>query len=213
MSVLRTFAVAATAVVVTVPIAGATAAQAGGTHHASSAHHATTDKRGASYIALTGGKTTLALYKSTADALTSLGVSVTPVSEAKAGAAGISFPIQGGLINAKTLRGKITHAGGLTFAAGSTSVTVRDFTVRTTKPRVLTAWVDGLNVRVPLLNVNLAKAKIALTKKHLTVTRIKTTLTKTAAGALNATFGVTAFKAGMPIGKVTVSAAAKVLHR
>jgi hypothetical protein len=207
MSLRRTLTAAAAAVLTLGLVAGTSAAQAGSTHH-----RATASKAGATYIALKGGKTTLALYPATADALTSLGVSVTPVSEAKAGAAGISFPIQGGLINAKTLAGKITHSGGLTFAAGGTSVTVRDFTVRTTKPRVLTAWVDGLNVRVPLLNVNLKKAKIDLTKRHLTVTRIKTTLTKTAADALNATFNVTAFTAGLPIGKVTVSASSKLLR-
>ena len=55
------------------------------------------------------------------------------MSEAKAGKAGISFPIQGGLINAKTLAGNITHSGGLTFAAGGKSLTIRDFEVSTTQ--------------------------------------------------------------------------------
>lgn len=212
MSVLRTFAVAATAVVVTVPIAGATAAQAGGTHHASSAHHATADKRGATYIVLTGGRTTLALDKKTAAALTSNGVTVAPVSEAKAGKAGISFPIQGGLINAKTLGGNITHSGGLVFTAGGKSLTIRDFTVSTTK-KTLTAWVDEVGARIPVLNLKLGKAKVKATAKHLTVSNIHVTLQKGAAQALNGYFATSLFKGGLPVGKVTVSAAAKVLHR
>ncbi len=211
MSVLRTFAVAATAVVVTVPIAGATAAQAGGTHHAS-AHHATADKGGAKYIVLTGGKTTLALDKKTAAALTSNGVTVAPVSEAKAGKAGISFPIQGGLINAKTLGGNITHSGGLVFTAGGKSLTIRDFTVSTTK-KTLTAWVDEVGARIPVLNLKLGKAKVKATAKHLTVSNIHVTLQKGAAQALNGYFATSLVKGGLPVGKVTVSAAAKVLHR
>ena len=211
MSVLRTFAVAATAVVVTVPIAGATAAQAGSTHQAS-AHHATADQRGATFIALTGGKTTLTLDKNTAAALTGAGVAVSPVSEAKAGAAGILFPIQGGLINAKTLAGTITHSGGLKFTAGGKSLTIRDFTVSTSK-KTLTAWVDEVGARIAVLNVKLGKAKVKLTAKHLTISRIQTTLTKGAADALNGYFATSLFAGGLPVGKVVVSASSKVLHR
>ncbi len=212
MSVLRTLAVAATTVVVTVPIAGATAAQAGSTHHASSAHHATADKRGATFLVLTGGRTTLALDKGTAAALTSNGVTVAPVSEAKAGKAGIAFPIQGGLINARTLAGRITHSGGLTFAAGGKSLTIRDFEVSTTK-KTLTAWVDEVGARIPVLNLKLGKAKVSGTAKHLTVKGIRATLQKGAAQALNGYFSTSLFKGGLPVGKVQVSASVKVLHR
>lgn len=210
MSVLRTLAIAATAVVVTVPIAGATAAQAGTAHHQASAHHAA--KKGATYLALTGGATRLTLDKNTAAALADNSVSVAPVAEAKAGKKGISFPIQGGLLNAKTLSGSITHCGGLVFTAGGKSLTIRDFEVTPSK-KTLTAWVDEVGARIPVLNLQLGKAKIKATSKHLTVSGIQTTLKKGAAQALDGYFSTQLFTGGLPVGKVLVSASAKVLHR
>lgn len=210
MSVLRTLAVTATAVVVTIPIAGATAAQAGSTHH--QARPAAAAKAGPTYLVLTGGKTRLTLDKKTAAALTANGVTVAPVSEAKAAAAGISFPIQGGLINARTLAGTITHSGGLVFTAGGKSLTIRDFKVSTGK-KTLTAWVDEVGARIPVLNLKLGKAKVKATAKHLTVSNISATLQKGAAQALNGFFSTTLFTGGLPVGKVLVSASSKVLHR
>ena len=63
------------------------------------------------------------------------------------------------MINAKTLGGTITHSGGLTFAAGGKSLTIRDFEVSTTK-KTLTAWVDEVGARIPVLNLKLGKAKV-----------------------------------------------------
>lgn len=203
---IRTLVVAATAVAVTLPFAGATAALAGSSHHAS-AHH-----RGATYVVLTGGATTLALDKKTAEVLTSNGVAVAPVSEAKAGKAGIAFPIQGGLINAKTLAGNITHSGGLSFTAGGKTLTIRDFEVSTGK-KTLTAWVDEVGARIPVLNLKLGKAKVKATAKHLSVKNISATLQKGAAQALNGYFSTTLFKGGLAVGKVQVSASSKLLHR
>ena len=212
MSVRRTaLAAAATAVGVALSVAGTSAAQAGSTHH-SAAAHSTTARAGTTYLALTGGKTTLALNSGTAAALTGAGVTVTPASEATAGSAGISFPIQGGLINAKTLGGSVTHSGGLTFTAGGQSLTIRDFTVNTSK-KILTAWVDELDARVAVLDVNLAKAKVKATSKRLTITNVRTTLKQGVADALNGYFSTTLFTGGLKIGTVSVSAPIKVLHR
>jgi len=215
MSVRRTAtatAAATAALAVALSVAGTSAAQAGSTHHSAGAHHATADRAGTTYIALTGGKTTLALDKNTAAALTSNGVSVNPVAEAKASKAGISFPIQGGLINAKTLGGTITHSGGLVFSAGGKSLTIRDFEVSTSK-KTLTAWVDEVGARIPVLNLKLGKAKVKATAKHLTVSGIRATLQKGAAQALNGYFSTSLIKGGLPVGKVQVSASVKVLHR
>jgi hypothetical protein len=210
MSVRRTaLAAAATALGVALSVAGTSAAQAGSTHHSAAAHSA---RAGATYLVPTGGKTTLALNAGTASALTGAGVTVAPASSATAGSAGISFPIRGGYINAKTLGGKITHSGGLTFSAGGKSLTIRDFTVNTSK-KVLTAWVDELNTRVQVLNVNLAKAKVKVTSKRLTITNVRTTLQQGVADALNAYFSTTLFSGGLKIGTVSVSAPIKVLHR
>ena len=212
MSVRRTaLAAAATALGVALSVASTSAAQAGSTHHTAAAH-ATSDRGGATYLALTGGKTRLSLNANTAAALTGAGVTVAPASEASAGSAGIAFPIQGGLINAKTLAGKITHSGGLTFTAGGKSLTIRDFTVNTST-KTLSAWVDELGARVAVLNVKLGKAKITATSKRLTITNIKTTLKQGVADALNGYFSTSLFSGGLPIGTVAVSAPIKVLHR
>src|SRR3954454_16597088 len=77
-------------------------------HSAAAARTATT------YIVPTGGVTMLKLADATAAALAQNGVKVRLASEARMTHSGIAFPITGGLINAKTLAGRITHIGGLT---------------------------------------------------------------------------------------------------
>jgi hypothetical protein len=67
--------------------------------------------------------TTLALDPGTAQALTSLGVSVAPLAPASAGASGMAFPITGGVVAAKTLVGQIRHSGGRELSRGSTRST------------------------------------------------------------------------------------------
>lgn len=186
-------------------LVGATAlgpATAGTTHPAARGH--------VTYVAFEGGKTTLALNKKTAQVLTDNGVSVTPVSEAKVTQGGIAFPIQGGMVKAKTLAGKITHSGGLNFSAGGKDLTIRDFTVNT-KKGTLTAWVEQVGKRLTILDLSLAKAKVHLTKKQVTVKNVRATLDKGAAAALNAYYGVSLFKGGLKIGVATVAGKIKVL--
>ena len=179
---------------------------------ASAAGHATTsDRAGATYVVLKGGKTTLALNPGTAKVLSDNGISVAPASEARVTSAGIAFPIQGGLINAKTLAGKVTHSGGLTFSAGGKDLTIRDFTINTAK-KSLTAFVDQVGARVPVLDLNLNKAKVQVTKKHLTVSNVKAKLTSGAAAALNSYYSTSLFQGGLKIGTATVSASSKILR-
>jgi Htaa len=197
------FAAAATgcALVLTGSALGVTSAAA---HPATPSHHAA-KHRPATLIVFTGGVTMLRLAPSTASALTSNGVSVAPVSEAKVVPSGIAFPIQGGVINAKTLAGTITHDGGLSFTAGGKSLTIRDFTVSTTKG-TLSAYVDQAKARIKVLDLSLAKAKIAAHPHKLVVTKITATLDAAAAGALNDYFSTTLFTKGLAIGTVRVSA-------
>lgn len=167
---------------------------------------------GATYVALKGGSTTLRLNAATAQVLTDNGISVTPASEARVRKGGIAFPVQGGLLNAKTLAGRVTHSGGLTFTAGGKDLTIRDFTINTRKKQ-LSAYVDEAGARVPVLNLNLAKAKVKVTKKHLTVSHVRARLTAAAAGALNSYYSTDLFKGGLKIGTATLRASIKVLHR
>ena len=76
-----------------------------------------------------GGATTLKLASSTARALDGLGVAVSPLSPAKAGRSGVSFPVSGGAVDPATGAGTIEHRGGLRLRAGSTKVDLRNFKI------------------------------------------------------------------------------------
>ncbi|OJY47565.1 MAG: hypothetical protein BGP03_33070 [Pseudonocardia sp. 73-21] len=151
------------------------------------------------------GRTVLVLDAGTAGVLTANGVEVAPIAGAYASGKGIAFPIVGGSLDRKTAAGVIYHRGGLKFSAGTKSLSVQDFTIDTTKG-VLTARVSGTTTRVPLLNLDASGVSIRGGWKSLTVSGVHGTLTKEAAAALNSTFGVTLFKAGIPIGTATVKA-------
>ncbi len=152
-----------------------------------------------------GGVTMLKLDAGTAKALTSHGVSVKPASEARPGASGIVFPIRGGSVQASNLHGYITHDGGLTFAAGGKSLTIRDFTVATAQG-TLNAYVDEVGARITVLNLSLAHAKVSAGRGTLGVTNVKATLNAGAAKALDGYFGTTLFTPGLAIGTVRISA-------
>lgn len=149
------------------------------------------------------GSTTLKLDPGAAGALQSLGVSVAPVGPATAGPDGVSFPITGvsGSVWPPTLR--IAHSGGLRLSAGATSVDLTDYTiVLGSKPRLI-ATVGG--ARVAILNLSLKNARISATSRYLRVGPVRASLTADAAGALNATFGVSAFTEGLVLGDATVA--------
>jgi hypothetical protein len=155
-------------------------------------------------LKFTGGKTTLALAPGAADALASLGVSVSPLKPARAGEGGIAFPITSGRADAKTLAGAIRHSGGLRLAKGDTVVDLRRFTIRLDDAPDLTAAIGGS--RVSILDLDLSGAKIDAGKRRVTVSGVKATLTAAAADALNSAFGTTAFAEGLEIGTAKVSA-------
>jgi hypothetical protein len=155
-------------------------------------------------LKFTGGKTTLALAPGAADALASLGVSVSPLKPARAGEGGIAFPITSGRADARTLAGSIRHSGGLRLAKGDTVVDLRRFTIRLDDAPDLTAAVGGS--RLSILDLDLSGATIDAGKRRVTVSGVKATLTAAAADALNSALGTTAFAEGLEIGTATVSA-------
>lgn len=159
-------------------------------------------------IVFEAGDTSLALDAGAAAALTSFGVSVAPVDPAFAKPDGsVAFPIVGGAVRTATLAGFIAHRGGLTFSAeDGTELTVTDFVIDTTRG-ILTARVgDG---RVDLLKLDLSAPAVAVDGDRVTVGNVGASLTKTAADALNATFGVTAFTEGLKLGVATVNGEAR----
>ena len=151
--------------------------------------------------ALAGGATTLALDPGFAAALTSLGVSATPVGVASAGTTGIAFPVTTGRVD-DDLEGKVRHVGGLRLAAGGVAVTATDFVVDTRRG-VLTALVGG--ERIALLDLSLAGASVSTAGNGVTVSGVAADLTSGAAAALNAAFGVTALSDATKVGTATVA--------
>jgi len=154
---------------------------------------------------LAGGTTTLSLDPAAVSALGSLGVGVTPIGPAKANGGGIAFPITGGDIHPSTAIGRIQHSGGLRLSAGGKRLDVTRFNVRIAGEAFLTANVGG--ARVKLLTLDTSKAKVGRKGFDTTVSGVGVALTGTAARALNATFGVRAFRTGLRLGTVKVDAA------
>lgn len=149
------------------------------------------------------GNTTLALDPGAASALTSLGVSVSPVAPASAGPDGVSFPITGvaGRLFPPSL--SINHSGGLALSAGATTVALTDYTIVLGKSPNLIATVNG-GPRVSILKLDLSRSRIGFSGRYLTVGPVTASLTAAAAGALNGAFGVSAFTEGLVLGSATV---------
>jgi hypothetical protein len=161
-------------------------------------------------VRLTGGQTTLTTAPGIAAALLSHGIvplATLPGTEgASAGTSGIavtfSFPVTGGSVNLKQLTGTIGHSGGIVFIAPASGkqIAVSDFVINL-KQKLLTAIVNGNpKERVPLLSLSLAHAKVTASKHAVRVSGIVTRLTKTAASALDATFGTRLFTPGLELG-------------
>lgn len=160
---------------------------------------------GTAQVTLQTAATRVTLDPGTAGVLTKLGVSVAPEGDAKAGASTIQFPVTnaGGKIS---LTAPITHSGGLTFTGGGKSLTVGDFTI---DPKAGLLYAERTPVgRLPLFKVDLSAATTETPGVQVVLSGAKLSLTADAAGALNSTFGVTAFAADLAIGTAQVVAVA-----
>ena len=157
---------------------------------------------------IAGGSTTVTLDPSTAQVLQQNGVTVAPVAPATANTNGgnvaVSFPVTGGeafIFPANDLpyvRGDVTHSGGLTFSAGSKSLTATAFIVNP-GTSLLTANVGGKEV--PLFELDGHNLKIGSDSSGSpTLDGTVVRLSPQAADALNSTFGVSLFKEGIPVG-------------
>ncbi len=179
-------------------------------------YDARTDKVAA--ISRLGGKrTAVKLDSGTASALQQLGVSVTPVGSATfdGGTSTVAFPITGGFAAIHSdltyqpgyIAGSVIHqASGLKFTKGSRSLEVTDFVVDPGNS-LLTATAGG-KPGVPLLFLDGTNVQVSQEGPDVVLDGTVAKLTDTAASALNTTFGVTAFQAGMPLGVVNLVASA-----
>ena len=153
-------------------------------------------------ITVTGKNTILVLDASTAQALKNAGVAVSPVSPATtASSGGITFPITGGTLTQASLKGTITHSGGLKFTHSGKSATATNFVLNTTTG-VLSATVYGK--QVPLLAVNLSKMARTTSGSEIVATGITSTIETSAAVLLDAKLVVKVFTKGLPIGALSV---------
>jgi hypothetical protein len=112
------------------------------------------------------------------------------------------FPVTGGHVSLNPLGGRIRHRGGILFSdpKNGKKIAVSNFTISLTH-QVLTGIVNGNpHARVPLFRLGLAHATLHAHRHWVTAHGIVLRLTKTAAKALDATFGTTLFKAGLVIG-------------
>lgn len=179
-------------------------------------YNATTDKVTA-ISRLAGKSTSVTLDPATAKALSSLGVAVAPAGSATfdAKTSTVSFPITGGFasihsdLNYKPgyIAGTVIHqASGLKFSKGDKSIVVSDFVVDPGNS-ILTATAGG-KPGIPLLELDGNAVKVGSAGSDVTLDGTVAKLTPTGASALNSTFGVTAFKAGLPLGVVHLVASA-----
>lgn len=157
------------------------------------------------------GRTSVKLSGDLVSALQSLGVKPGTVDPSKLRGGSVNFPVTGGAIDLKSIKGEIIHSGGLTLTAGQSQVRIQAFIIDTTGTApVLTGLVTvngALLGRVPLFDINLAGGSINANHGMLTITGVTLTLDKTAAAALNQVFNVKAFTPGFPIGTAKVIAA------
>jgi hypothetical protein len=146
------------------------------------------------------GTTSVALNADTLALVTSLGVEVTTVAPASLDASTLTarFPIVGGETDDVTgALTRIAHSGGLRFTSGSTFLELTDFVIDLRTPPTLFAQVAGVDDEVPLFDITLS-------------TPPQLFLSEAAAAALNDTFRVSSFAAGVPIGTATIDATAPV---
>jgi hypothetical protein len=85
---------------------------------------------------VTGGTTTITASTGAAQALAANHITVTALAPATASGTTFTFPISGGRVNAKTLRGFIVVRGGVALSGGTRTIDLRRPTVISTKSGV-----------------------------------------------------------------------------
>jgi hypothetical protein len=176
---------------------------------AAPAHQVTARQAAAAAVPLRGGQTAVTTAPGIAAALLGHGIvpiATLPGTEGARTSPSVTvrfvFPVTGGSVSLKPLAGRILHRGGILFlnVTNGKKIALSNFTINL-GTRVLTGIVNGNpNARVPVFTLGLAHATLKVHKHVVSARGVVLRLTKTAAGALDATFGTTLFKAGMVIG-------------
>jgi hypothetical protein len=151
-------------------------------------------------VKLAGTTTTLTLSDAAQQTLTDAGVTVTPLAPATAPtSSSYSFPVVRGKIAAKRRLGFAIHKGGLKLSTSAKQVTVRRLVAFGGRRAYVTARIG--RAQVALLRLSQVKLGGAA------ILTAKASLTKTGARLLGRFLDSDRFKAGMPVGTVTVATA------
>jgi hypothetical protein len=163
------------------------------------------------------GATALKLDRKTAKALAGLGVAVTPINGASVKKGAVNFPITGGSLDPKVVSpAAIRHGGGLQFKAGKTRLRLQNFNIRVNSAGASLSAAAG-GARLTTATLDLRNAKITRPSRGgpsiigTRVSGVRVLLSRQAASALNRTFKVNAFKAGLRLGTATVNAVPREL--
>src|SRR5205085_6107319 len=74
------------------------------------------------------GDTRLRIGQKAGQALTNLGITITPIKPSRVGSGGVAFPITSGSVDPKLVDGAlVNHSGGLRLAKGRTKVELKNF--------------------------------------------------------------------------------------
>ena len=172
-------------------------------------------------VRVTGGTTQLALSSGTASALSSGGITLTPVAPATASGSTLTFPITHGRLNPTTLHGRVVHSGALTISNGTRTYVLRRLTiVSDAKAVTLRAAFRGSTMRACHRAGRHHRNLRCVSTYHSGTARIATLSGVTASGSsvtgtadlttfsadlLNRLAGKQIVTAGAPIGTVTVT--------
>jgi hypothetical protein len=201
---------------------GATAANASPSVHLAAAKSSSIPAPVAAVPAVLGGNTAVALDANFLKALTSLGLTPSTYGTAKLTGSDISFPITGGAVtywNPKGsyrpyVQGLLTHQGsGLTLTAGSTAVTLSDFTVNPGNSKLYgDVAVNGKTAATQayLFSLHGGTLKpLQLKGNDAILTGTTVHVSSTAASLLDQTFKTDAVKANLLVGVATITAQIK----
>jgi hypothetical protein len=176
-------------------------------------------------LELRAGQTTVELSTEFLGAVTSLGVSVTPVSggaiRSRNGKTTAVFPVTNGNVDTGLLRLEVIHSGGLSLRAGDTVVTLSQFNIENAtggalRLKGIVTANDVIVGEVPLFDLTLTESPSARPSNllrsdinlggSLRLAGVRVALSGEAAAALNSVFKVTAFSRGLNIGTASVDA-------
>ena len=166
----------------------------------------------ASQLSIFSGTTTVHLSSEFGAALGTLQISASSAFPGRLVRGRGTFPITTATLDSDTLRGEISHAGGLILTRGSTTVRLESFVIDTTGVGgiVLTGLVSANGTvvgRIPLFDLYLPSGFLG-DPTLIRLDGVSVTLRPESAGALNTVFETTAFTGGFNIGTASVTATA-----